>query len=505
MRNNTGFKKIPSSCYTSSSSINKSKLTHTINYTIKNEKVKIENRPKIFKERNPRINCIKSLKKQFFSGNLILPKHFWFRSGKNINNKNNINIHKNTFSDVQSLGSFFTYNSNNNSNTTANTHNNSNKKNNSNSFQKISNLYKIDLKTLSRKNSFKQNYTKKNICPIKCVNKKNNNKLVINKDNQKDNINNNKNAEISNLSMNSTYTYFSNYKEEDNIKRYNNIKYSKEYVNDILDNLLKEEKELKIIIDQNYFSYQPEINDKMRAILIDWLIDVQTKFNFKEETLYITIYIIDCYLSLKRIERCNLQLLGVTALFIACKQNEIIFRRLKEYSYITDNAYTESDIIKMENIILRTLNFNILFPSSLSFYEILCNNLGIINDSEKFNLGQFLMQSFYMDSNCLKYTYSTIACATTYIVMKFFKMKNYKYCYDYKLFNIKHCKESIKENTKYNNYQACIIKECAKDICFFVGELSKNNLKASIRKFKDEKYGNVSRLIFGSLVNNDNE
>ena len=212
MRNNTGFKKIPSSCYTSSSSINKSKLTHTINYTIKNEKVKIENRPKIFKERNPRINCIKSLKKQFFSGNLILPKHFWFRSVKNINNKNNINIHKNTFSDVQSFGSFFTYNSNNNSNTTANTHNNSNKKNNSNSFQKISNLYKIDLKTLSRKNSFKQNYTKKNICPIKCVNKKNNNKLVINKDNQKDNINNNKNAEISNLSMNSTYTYFSNFR-----------------------------------------------------------------------------------------------------------------------------------------------------------------------------------------------------------------------------------------------------------------------------------------------------
>ena len=290
--------------------------------------------------------------------------------------------------------------------------------------------------------------------------------------------------------MNSTYLCKRNNKKEDNIKRYNNIKYSEEYANDILDNLLTEEKELKIIINQNYFSFQPEINDKMRAILIDWLIDVQTKFNFKEETLYITIYIIDCYLSL--------QLLGVTALFIACKQNEIIFRRLKEYVYITDNAYTEKEIIKMENTILKTLNFNILFPSSLSFYEILCNNKKIINDSEKFNFGQFLMQSFFMDSNSLKYTYSTIACATTYIVMKFFKMKDYKYCYDSKLFN-------IKDNTHNNNNQAYIIKECAKDICFFVWELSKNNLKASIRKFSNSKYGNVSKLIFGSLVSNENE
>ena len=301
--------------------------------------------------------------------------------------------------------------------------------------------------------------------------------------------------------MNNTQINLSIYSEENNLKRYNNIKYSEEYKNDILDNLLNEERELKIIINPNYFSFQSEINDKMRAILIDWLIDVHMRFNFKEETLFITIYIIDCYLTLKKIERCNLQLLGVTALFIACKQNEIIFRRLKEYAYITDNAYTESDIINMENIILKTLNFNILFPSPLSFYEIICNNLGFIDDSEKFNLGEFLMQSFYMGANSLKYSSSTIACAASYIVMKFFKMKNYQYCYDSKIFNIKDNKDLvIKQN---NNYPVNIIKECAKDMCYFVGELSKNNLKASIRKFSNEKYGNVSNLIFGSLLLNE--
>ena len=504
-RNNTGIKKIPSASYTSSSSFNKVNMTNTINYTIKEENEKNENRLKIFKERNARINCLKNLKKHFFSGNLILPKNFWFKSGKNLNDKKS-SIQKSTFSDLHSFGSVFNYNSNNNSNTTANTHNNSNKKSNNNSFQKSNYLYKINLKTLSRKNSMKQNYIKKNICPIKYISNKNKNKTI--KEENKNNTNNNnsytkKISENNDLSsLNSTILCISN-KEEENNKRYNNIKYSGEYINDILNNLLQEERDLQLSINRNYFSYQPEINDKMRAILIDWLIDVHSKFNFQEETLYITIYIIDCYLSIKKIERCNLQLLGVTALFIACKQNEIIFRRLKEYAYITDNAYTVSDITNMENIILKELNFNILFPSSLSFYEIICNNLGIINDDEKFNFGEFIMQSFLIDSNSLKYSYSTIACAACYIVMKFFKMKNYQYCYDSKIFNIKENKKQ--QEIKSNISPSSIIKECAKDMCYFVGELSKDNLKASIRKFSSNKYGNVSRLIFGSLLNKEDE
>ena len=504
MRNNTRFKKIPSACYTSFSFKNRTKIAQTINYTTKdeNEKNLKENRPKIFKEKN-KINCLKTLKKKFFSSNLILKKPFCFRSGKTINNNNITKKHKNTFSDIQSFGSYFTYNSSNNSNTTANTHNNSNKKCNSNSLQKYSNLYKINLKTLSRKNSMKKNYTKKNICPIKYSNRNQNKKIKEENKTNNNNSNNNKNGEISNISLNIKSSNYNINSEEDNIKRYNNIKYSEEYINDILDNLLKEEKEMKIIIDSNYFSFQSEINDKMRAILIDWLIDVHMRFNFKEETLFITIYIIDCYLSLKKIERCNLQLLGVTALFIACKQNEIIFRRLKEYAYITDNAYTESEITNMEEIILKTLNFNILFPSALSFYEIISNKLGFINDSEKFNLGEFLMQSFYMSANCLKYSSSTIACSTSYIVMKFFKMKNYQYCYNSKIFNIKNNKEMTEHLKQKNNNPVNIIKECAKDICYFISELSKNNLKASIRKFSNKKFENVSELIFGSLLKSE--
>ena len=195
------------------------------------------------------------------------------------------------------------------------------------------------MKSLSRKNSYKNNnYTKikkiSNICPIrKILNRNNSNNSIIIK--EEETKNNNYSF------MNKTQFHYDIHHQNftNNFFLKNKKNPEDEYTSDILYNLLQEEREMKLKIDSSYFQTQPEINEKMRAILIDWLIDVNNKFNFTEETLHITINIIDTYLSLKKIKRCNLQLLGVTALFISCKENEIIFRRLKEYAYITDNAY----------------------------------------------------------------------------------------------------------------------------------------------------------------------
>ena len=508
-RNHKNLRKIPSTNYIYQSSLNKMKLvTQTINYSSKDENDKKESiANNTFKEiQTSKMKSLKHIKKQFFATHLILPKPFWLCSGTRIfpqsKDKNNNKSHKNTISEIPSVNSILNgYNKGNNSNnnTTANTHKNSNKKNNNinNSFKEC----KINLKTLSRKKSFKTNHyiklKKSNICPIKQIINRNNS--IIKEENK-----NNNNESYSIMSKTQPYYNIRNDLKEindmNNISINNNIKNSEEeYLEDILSNLLKEEKEMKIKIDSSYFKKQPEINEKMRAILIDWLIDVNNKFCFKEETLYIAINIIDLYLSLKKIKRCNLQLLGVTALFIACKQNEIIFRRLKEYSYITDNAYRVEDILLMENDILKTIDFNILFPSTSTFFEILTKKLGLNENKEKdklkYNLGQFLIQSFCMSEKSLKYYASTIACSVTYIVMKFFKIKNYQACYDKNLFN-------IKEKDKENNGDINIIKECAKDICFFVRELSKNNLNALIRNFSNEKYGNISKLVFGNLTFN---
>jgi cyclin B len=64
---------------------------------------------------------------------------------------------------------------------------------------------------------------------------------------------------------------------------------------------------------------QTDINAKMRAILIDWLVEVHLKFKLVIETLYTTVNLIDRYLEKVPIKRSQLQLFGVTAMFLASK------------------------------------------------------------------------------------------------------------------------------------------------------------------------------------------
>ena len=118
----------------------------------------------------------------------------------------------------------------------------------------------------------------------------------------------------------------------------------------------------------------------MRSILIDWLIDVHYKFGFKDETLYLTILTIDRYISFKPIEKKRFQLLGITALLISCKHEEIILPKIDDIIYITDKAYVKQDVIDMENDILDSFNFDLLFPSPIKFYEYLALKFDLIEE-----------------------------------------------------------------------------------------------------------------------------
>ena len=117
----------------------------------------------------------------------------------------------------------------------------------------------------------------------------------------------------------------------------------------------------------SYMSKQTDINAKMRAILIDWLVEVHLKFKLMPETLYLTVNLIDRYLEKEQIMRNKLQLVGVTAMFIASKYEEIYAPECRDFVYISDKAYTREQILQMEGLMLSKLNFQLTTPNALVF------------------------------------------------------------------------------------------------------------------------------------------
>ena len=293
----------------------------------------------------------------------------------------------------------------------------------------------------------------------------------INSTSTKGSSNNSSLASLSNsYNNNNIFNFKFNNKEE-------YIKYNGDYINESYNNLLQEEYTMKIKPIYGYMASQSDINIKMRAILVDWLIEMHDKFNFKSQTLYQTIWLIDTYLSLKYIKRSNFQLLGLGCMYISCKFNEIFYPILKDCIEISDGAYTKEDLLSIEKDILKTINYNVLPPSKEDFYNIIAKAFEF--GDKQYYLGKFFMENSLIDYNMIKYPSSVIAVACSYIVMKFFKIENYKKLYSTRII--------------YDKCPQKIIKDSARELCFLVKNLNNSEFKAIKKKYSSDKFFNVAQ------------
>lgn len=105
----------------------------------------------------------------------------------------------------------------------------------------------------------------------------------------------------------------------------------------------------------------------MRGILVDWLVEVSFKFKLQSSTLWLCINILDRFLEVVQIQRGKLQLIGISALFLASKSEEVCPPELKDCLYITDFAYAKEQVIASEAEILNALDYQIMVPTAFHF------------------------------------------------------------------------------------------------------------------------------------------
>ncbi|GIZ46394.1 hypothetical protein CKM354_000952100 [Cercospora kikuchii] len=116
-----------------------------------------------------------------------------------------------------------------------------------------------------------------------------------------------------------------------------------------------------------YMELQAEIQWSMRAVLVDWVVQVHQRFNLLPETLFLTINYIDRFLSCKVVSLGKLQLVGATAIFVAAKYEEVNFPTMAELIYMVDNGYTADELLKAERFMLSMLQFELGWPGPMSF------------------------------------------------------------------------------------------------------------------------------------------
>ncbi|XP_033890700.1 cyclin-A2-like [Acipenser ruthenus] len=127
------------------------------------------------------------------------------------------------------------------------------------------------------------------------------------------------------------------------------------------------EMEVKSRPKAGYMKKQPDITNSMRAILVDWLVEVGEEYKLQNETLYLAVNYIDRFLSSMSVLRGKLQLVGTAAMLLASKFEEIYPPEVAEFVYITDDTYTKKQVLRMEHLILKVLSFDLAAPTINQF------------------------------------------------------------------------------------------------------------------------------------------
>jgi hypothetical protein len=143
---------------------------------------------------------------------------------------------------------------------------------------------------------------------------------------------------------------------------------------------------VKAVESKRFLDYQPDLTPKMRAILMDWIVELSEHFNFGPSTLHLACTLVDqvlacgplsfedekeeedesrwetddggesktyCFL----ISRERFQLLGATCTWLACKYEEQNPPEVSQIAYVSDNIYSIEQIKRMERRVCNALGW----------------------------------------------------------------------------------------------------------------------------------------------------
>lgn len=257
-----------------------------------------------------------------------------------------------------------------------------------------------------------------------------------------------------------------------------NVFLTPDYVNDIYSYLRYLEEEQ--CIRPNFLSIQREMTPRMRSVLIDWLINVHHQFKLLPETLYLGIAIMDRFFQKEVISKDKIQLVGVTAFFIASKFEEIYPPDIKDFVMICDKLYHKRDIIKMELSVLKSLKFELGRPLPLHFLRR--NSKAAHADSRIHALAKYLMELTLVEYECAHWKPSFLAAVSLYVTLKILADSE---------------DSSLKWTPTlefYSNYKEQQLLSSASLVCKIIQKAEKSKFQNCRKKYSSAKLLEISKI-----------
>uniref|UniRef100_A0A8D2GZV2 Cyclin B3 n=1 Tax=Urocitellus parryii TaxID=9999 RepID=A0A8D2GZV2_UROPR len=244
------------------------------------------------------------------------------------------------------------------------------------------------------------------------------------------------------------------------------------YAKDIFSYLKNREENF---ILNKYMDKQTDINSDMRAILVDWLVEVQMTFEVCHETLYLAVKLVDHYLMKVVCQKDKLQLLGSTAFLIAAKFEEPSPPCVDDFLYICDDIYKRDELLAMEISILQALNFDINIPIA---YHFLRRYARCVHASMKtLTLSRFICEMTLQEYDYVQERASKLAAGSFLLALYMKKLE--------------HCVPILEY---YSGYKSSELHPLVRRLNFMLTFSSYNRLKTVYSKYSHQIFFEVAKI-----------
>lgn len=168
----------------------------------------------------------------------------------------------------------------------------------------------------------------------------------------------------------------------------------------------------------NYLAGHPQLTASSRAVLVDWLVEVSVTFNLRMSTLFLSIRLLDSYMTLVKgsVPKRLLQLVGATAMMIASKFEEVTPPDLQDFIYVAADAYTKDQFLRMEVQMLTVLDFRMATPTAAHFVEHAATS------PLEAQVAQFFLELTLGEYSMIRHAPSHLACAALLLARRVLKL-----------------------------------------------------------------------------------
>ncbi|NWS41518.1 CCNF protein, partial [Probosciger aterrimus] len=235
------------------------------------------------------------------------------------------------------------------------------------------------------------------------------------------------------------------------------------------------------ISKQSIFTVQKGMNETMRYILIDWLVEVATMKDFSSLCLHMTVGCVDRYLKLRPVPRARLQLLGIACMVICTRFISKEILTIREAVWLTDNTYKYEDLVRMMGEIISALEGKIRIPTIVDYKEVLSNIVSL--ERRTLHLYSFICELSLLNTSLCVYSPARVAAAALLLAKILHRQacpwtSQLSECTGFSFEDLLPCVLSL--------YQKCFHDDVPKDY-------RQVSLTAVKQRFEDERYEEIGK------------